>query len=954
MAITSSTLTEPPLLQTKISIPQIPSGFVSRPRLTEQVHRGVEGPLTLLAAPAGFGKTHLLLEWAKETRLPVAWLTLDSDDNDISRFFRYLIGALQTLEAKLGEEALDFTQSSTGGGLEVGLTLLINELSALLKEMALVLDDFQVLENPLALQGVSFLLKYLPPNLHLVIASRSEPELDLAFLRAKSRVVEVGADDLRFTGEEVARYFQQAVGMQLSPETVQTLEERTDGWITSLQMAAISLKNRADPATLLANLQGKAYYLAGFLAEEILDRQPGEIRQFLLRSSILETLSGPLCEAVVNPDAQPGYGAVMLNRLEQAQLFITALDEKHEWFRYHPLFADFLRQVQAEVNPAEIPELHQRAALWLEGNGNLDEAFRHALASRKFVWTVEMIERNVLAMINSGEVSALARWIDRLPEEIVRQRPPLILAYAWALIVTNRLDLAQYWLDELRRLLDQHEKQTAAAPILDEPGTVEGFEKVNWSIIRGGLALCESYLAMASGDMEQAAELSQQATSYLHDEGPYYSSTYFRSIVALDDSISSILSGDTQKAVESLRTTIKIARQANNQFVMIIAGCALADMQALQGQLSKAWETYQRVQYWARGPEGKPLPLAGLVDMGLGEILLEHDLLEEARDYLERGVRITQSMWYIGSLHGVIALARLRQAMGDIPGTLEVIEEAARMALSTDASEWDEVVAPVVAVRLALQRDDLASAELWWKKGGFPDLNTPIALENYPYHVFEYLLLTQARFLLVKGQGTGNAGDLKQAEEILGTLLLQAGRFQRVTSQIEIFVLLAMVQSALGDEGATKTLLRALALGEPEGYRRVYLDEGWRLADLLRQCRSVQGKSGSQLPSLALIDSLLEASQHAETHREFEYRPVEGQASPTTARLEDGLPISLSAREMEVLALIAEGKSNQEISAELYLALNTVKRHAYNIYAKLEVKKRTQAVSRARQLGLIP
>jgi LuxR family maltose regulon positive regulatory protein len=910
--------------------------------------------LTLLAAPAGFGKTQLLLEWTRETRLSVAWLTLDSDDNDLSRFFRYLIGAMQNLEARLGEEALDFTQSSIEAGLEAGLTLLINELSSIPKDFALVLDDFNVLENPAVLQGVNFLLKYLPPNLHLVIASRSEPELDLAFLRAKGRLVELGADELRFTDEEVVQYFQQAVGLELPPETVQALEERTDGWITALQMAAISLRHQADPTLYLANLQGDAHYLVEFLAEEVLDRQPEEMRQFLLRSSILGSLSGPLCEAVVTPDAQPGYGAVMLNRLEHAHLFTTALDEKHEWFRYHPLFADFLRQVEAEVNPTEIPGLHKRAALWLEGNGNLREAFRHALASGDMEWATDLIERNALPMINMGEVTALARWIGRLPDDITRQRPPLILAYAWALIVTHQPDLAQDWLDELRRLLDQHEKQTAAAPILDDLGSVAGFEKVNWSIIRGGLALCESYLAMARGDMEQAAELSQQATGYLYDERAYYSSTYFRSIVALNDSISSILSGDTQKAIESTRAATRIARQANNQFVMIIAGCALADMQALQGQLSKAWETLQRVQYWAQGPEGKPLPLAGLVDMALGEILLEHDLLEEARDYLERGVRLTRSMWYIGSLHGVISLARLRQAMGDIPGTLEVIEEAERMALSTDASEWDDVVAAVVAVRLALQRDDLASAELWWKKGGFPDLNTPIALENYPYHVFEYLLLTQAKFLLIKGQETGRAGDLQQAAELFEMLLLEAERLQRVTSQIQILVQQAMLQSALRDEGAAKTLLRALALGEPEGYRRVYLDEGRRLADLLRQCRSVQQESGSHLPSLAFLDSLLEAIQRTETGREFDQRPDKGRASPTTAHLEDGLPISLSAREMEVLALIAEGKSNQEISAELYLALNTVKRHVYNIFAKLEVKKRTQAVSKARQLGLIP
>jgi LuxR family maltose regulon positive regulatory protein len=954
MAISPSTLIELPLLRTKISVPQIPCGSISRPRLIEQIQRGVEGPLTLLAAPAGFGKTHLLIEWTKETSLPVAWLTLDNDDNDLSRFFRYLIGALQTLEAGLGEEALDFSQVSTGDGLQVGMTLLINEISTLSREMVLVLDDFQVLENPAALQGISFLIKYQPSNLHLVIASRSQSELDLAFLRAKGRAIELDADDLRFTAEEIEQYFEQAIGRRLPCETVQALEERSDGWITSLQMAAISVKNQADPATLLANLQGEAHHLAGFLAKEVLDRQPWDVRQFLLKSSILNTLSGALCEAVVNPDAQSGYGAVMLDRLEDGHLFITALDEKHEWFRYHPLFADFLRQVEAEVNPNEIPELHKRAALWLEGNGNLEEAFRHALAAQDMGWAAELIERNALPMINMGEVTALARWIGRLPDDITRQRPLLILAYAWALIVTHQPDLARDWLDELRRFLDQPEKQTTAAPSLDDLGSVKGFEKVNWSIIRGGLALCESYLAMASGDMEQAAGLSQQATGYLYDEGPYYSSTYFRSIVALNDSISSILSGDTQKAIESLRAAIRIARQANNQFVMIIAGCALADMQALQGQLSKAWETLQRVQYWARGPEGKPLPLAGLVDMALGEILLEHDLLEEARDYLERGVRITRSMWYIGSLHGVIALARLRQAMGDIPGTLEVIEEAARMALSTDASEWDDDLAAIVAVRLALQRDDLTAAEQWWKKGGFPDLNTPIALEGYPYHVFEYLLLTQAKFLLVKGQETGRAGELQQAAELLEMLLPEAKRLQRVESQIQILVLQAMAQSVLGDERATKTLLLALALGEPEGFRRFFLDEDWRLADLLRQCRSAQQASGSHLPSLAFLDGLLESIQRGVPARQGDQRSVEGRAAPTTTHLEDGLPITLSAREMEVLALIAEGKTNQEISTELYLALNTVKRHAYNIYAKLEVKKRTQAVSKARQLGLIP
>ena len=924
-----------PLLHTKISAPRIPNKFVHRPRLTGRLHQGVKGPLTLLAAPAGFGKTQLLIEWTKETHLPIAWLTVDSDDNDLSRFFRYLIGALQTIVPGLGEETLDIIQFTGGSKLEVGLTLLINELSSLPKERVLVLNDFHVLENPAVLQGVSFLLKYLPSNLHLVIASRSEPELDLASLRAKGRVLELGADDLRFTTEEIVEYFQQAAGLALPLEMAQALEERTNGWITSLQMAALSLKDQVDLATLLAHSQGDANYLSDFLAEEVLDRQPADIRQFLLRSSILETLSGPLCEAVVKPDAQSGYGAVMLNRLEHANLFLTALNGKYEWFRYHPVFADFLRQVQAQVNPAEIPELHKRAATWLEGNGNLNEAFRHALASQDMEWAGDMIQRNRDKMIKAGEVSALTHWIGQLREEIIHRRPYLILTYAWALIATHQLDPARYWLDEARQLLNQQE-------------SMKGFGKADLQYFRGSLAVSQSHLAMLNGDIEQAAKFSKQAIRYLPEEN-----VYLRSLLALDESLSFFLSGDTQKAVESLRATARIARQANNPLATIIALCQLADTQFLQGKISQAKATLLKAQYSTIGPEGQPLPLAGLVDIGLGEILLEHDLLEEARDHLECGCQVTGSTWYLGCLDGKLSMARLRQAMGDISGVGEIIEEAARMALNTDSSEWDDALVSAVAVRLALQRDDLAAAEQWWKKGGFPDLNAAIPLEDYPYHVFEYLLLTQARFLLARGRETGKARDLKQASEMLSTLLSEAERFQRVTSQIQSLILQAMAQFAVGNDRATKNLLHALALGEPEGYRRIYLDEGWRLMDLLRQCRTAQEESGGHFPSLTFIDSLLEAIQPGEGAKPANDQPIQHSNGSIMAHLEDGFPVSLSAREIEVLRLIAEGKSNQEISAELYLALNTVKRHAYNIYTKLEVKKRTRAVSRAREMGLI-
>ncbi len=583
---------KPPLLTTKISIPRLPGEFVHRPRLTRRIDQGVKSPLTLLTAPAGFGKTNLLVEWTTKTDLPVAWLSIDNDDNDASRFIRYAVGAVQTVVPGFGEEALalDLLQSPQGDGWKMGLTLLINELAVLPKEIVLVYDDFHVLENPVIVERLDFFIKHTPPNFHLIIASRSEPtELDMAFLRAKGRVFELGMEDLRFTGEEVVQYFQQVIGRELPPETTHTLEERTDGWITSLQMAALSLKEQTDPAKLLANLEGKSHYLSDFLAEEVLDHQPGEIRQFLLRTSILETLSGPLCEAVVKPDAQSGYGTVMLSRLEHSNLFITALDEKREWFRYHPLFADFLREVQRQVNPAEIPELHKRAANWFEANGNLNEAFRHALASRDMEWAADMLERNVQALINLGEVSAIARWIGSLPEELTHKRPLLSVGYAWALIATHQLDLARYWLEDVRQSVEQLEKQTEATPTRD--ASLAG--------IRGGIALCESYLAMWSGNLEQAAKFSRQAASFFPAEN-----VYLRSMIALDKSISLVLSGDTQKAIESLRVTTRIARQANNPTVQIIATCEVAIMQWIQGQLSKAWETLQKestvLSYWSR------------------------------------------------------------------------------------------------------------------------------------------------------------------------------------------------------------------------------------------------------------------------------------------------------------------------------------------------------------------
>lgn len=939
---------ERPLLKTKISIPQPSPEFVRRPRLTERIERGVAGALTLLAAPAGFGKTNLMIEWVAETALPVAWLDIDGDDNEPGRFFRYLVGALQTLEPQVGEEALDFILSNRANSLEIGLPQLINEIDALGNDLVLVLDNFQVLENSSIIHNIIFLLRHIPHNLHLVIASRSEPALDLALLRAKAQVMDVGADDLRFTGEEIVLFFKQTMGLQIPPATVAVLEKHTEGWVTALQMIALSLQNQTDPVALLDNLQGDVHYLVDYLAEEVLEHQPEEIRQFLLRSSILDTLNGPLCEAVVKPQAKPGYGRVMLNRLEDAKLFIITLDESHEWFRYHHLFADFLRHIQAENNPDEIPELQKRAALWYEENANLDEAFQYALASGDVDWAANLIERNIETMIKTGEIFSLTHWIGKLPDEIIRQRPRFSLSYAWGLIAAYQLDHARYWIDLVQQILSQVESHEQINLCVYDTQAIRSIENTGLWNIRGGLAICQSTLAMLNGDLEQAAEFSSQATSYLRVENPFV-----HSLLALDDSLYFILSGDIPNAIDSLRHTIKIAQQANNLLVLIIATCQLAEMQTLQGQLSQALVTLQKARLMTLGPDNKPLPLAGLVDIEMGEIFYERNDLEKAITYLESGCQVAQSFWSISNLDGLITLARLRQTQRDIAGSQTIIDDAYLIALSTESSQWDDTIVSAVAVRLALQRGDLAAAEIWWKKGGCGDPTSPIALENYPYHVFEYLLLTQVRFLLAISRNTGSPKYLKQALDLLEMLLMEAERFKRLSSQIEILVLQSMVLHIQRDGSAKNVLLQALALGEPEGYRRIYLDEGQYLSELLTQCQLEQQSLSSYLPSPAFINCIIETLAEENNTFSSTNKSIPQYTSSEKIELENGISVSLTAREMEVLQLIADGKTNQEISTHLFLALNTVKRHVYNIFAKLDVKKRTQAVSKARKLGLI-
>jgi LuxR family maltose regulon positive regulatory protein len=924
-------------LRTKISIPPTRPGFVRRPRLTARINEGVKGPLTLLSAPAGFGKTQLLAEWAAESTHAIAWLTLSAEDNDYVRFFRYLSRAFQEVEPRLSEAIQDYLQTAETNRLEMA-TLLINEVSAIPKHFVLVMDEYHVLENPSIIADFNFLLNNLPPNLHVVIASQSEQSLDLALLRARGQITEIGANQLHLSPEEIEQFFHQTIQLQLPPETIQALEERTEGWLIGLQLAALSLRSPSDPTAPLRGFHGDASYLVDFLTREVLGGQPEEVRQFLLRCSILDVLSGSLCETLLEWDAAPGYGTRMLDQLEHSNLFVTPLDEQRQWFRFHNLFAEFLRHMLLETHAQEIPLLHKRASIWFEQHGNLEEAFKHGLATGDMDWALILIDRNIETLLESGEVSTLTYWTSKLPREQLHQRPRLGLAYAWGLAVTHQIDEARFWLDDVQQTLDRRGKEPGQS-MFTYPG--DSLPQPS----QGELALVRSRLALSTGDFQQAAEYSSLAVSYLKEGNPF-----IKSFLSLEEGMACIFSGDTSRAIDALSATVAFARRANNLFVLIVASCQLAEMQILQGRLNQAFVTLQKARLLAAGTSEKPSALVGIVDNGLGEILRERNQLEQAKEHLEHGRRLSQTAWWVSSLEGTISLVRLLQSQGDFSAAQSLLNEAFRLSLSEESSQWDAISVAATALRLALQRGDLSAARRWWEQSALRDFQPDVSLENYPYHVFEYLLLTQARYDLAVGQAAGDTLRLKQALEQLQSILPQVEHFKRVTSQIEILVLRAMIEYALGeDDQAVQTLLNALALGEAEDYRRIYLDEGRIMAELLARCRDEQQQSGAYYPSLQYIESLLEVC-----------RQEVGIGTPTVkarlgaAKTPDDFTIFLSARELEVLSLIAAGKSNEEIAAQLYLALNTVKRHASNIYDKLEVKKRTEAVAKARQLGLIP
>jgi LuxR family maltose regulon positive regulatory protein len=943
--------------------------------LLARLNEGLSRKLTLISAPAGFGKTTLLSEWLHDSRFTicdfglslakettthnpqfsnlnpqVAWLSLDEGDNDPTRFLTYFVAALQTIRPDMGQATLTALQSPQPPPLEALLTTLINELAELAGQTILVLDDYHLITTPHLHNSLAFLLDHLPPAVHLVITSRADPPLSLARLRVRNQLTELRAADLRFTPDEIATFLRQTIGLALSPEEISALAERTEGWAAGLQLAALSMQGRSDLSGFVSAFTGSHRFVLDYLVEEVLNRQPEAIQTFLLQTSILARLCGPLCDAILSwetetpqstaesslPLPSPLSGQVVLDYLERANLFLVPLDNRREWYRYHHLFAEFLRErlKRMAASPSSLPigetpelvtELHRRASRWYEQQMMLAEAINHSLSAKDFERAARLIGQIGQELLKRGEMATLDGWLELLPAEVIQAQLQLCIFQAWVQILNGKVDLAH---ERLRDVVKQN----------PEPHLV------------GQMAAIQAFVALLQGEALLAAELSQQALDLLPE-----SDSFLRHLVTINLSIPCMLSGDVKTAAQIFAEIAQTSRQSGNLMIAIMATCQVAEMLIAQGQLRQAAETYRQALAMATAPGGQLLPGAGAAYIGLGFLSLEQNELAAASRHVDTGLKLSHQWGDILTFDAYLSLTRLRQAQGDAAGAFEALQQAGR--LIQRFSKLGDTLLAAYRVRLWLAQGNLAATIEWGQtyQGRLANKTAETGQEKKRlspssyYYLYEFEQLTLVRVLLAQS-GSNFDEHLQEAWRILESLRPPAELLGRLSSVIEILLLQALVRQAQGDLPQALTRLEeALTLAEPAGYVRLFVDEGAPVAKLLALLDQY-----STTVSRPYLKTLLAAFPNFDLRISDQTPIVNRSQRPPVGKSEIvNLVEPLSERELEILRLIATGKSNHEIGQMLFIAIGTVKKHINNIYTKLNVHSRTQALAEAKALGLL-
>jgi LuxR family maltose regulon positive regulatory protein len=910
------------LLATKLHLPRPRPGFVPRPRLAVRLDEGLAHGLVMVLAPAGYGKTVALADWARRGRRPVAWLSLDVDDNDPVRFWRHVVAAVGPARPGVAERLLPLFGPPPPSSFEGLVTALINELAGQPgdDEPVLILDDYHLIDAEQVHESLSFMLEHKPPVLQVVLASRSDPPLPLGRLRARGQLAELRAAELRFTADEAAALLQQVAegaGRALSSADVAALTARTEGWAAGLQLAGLSLRGQADPAGFVAAFSGSHRYVLDYLAGEVLEHLDGQMRDFLLETSVLERLSGELCDAVTG---RTGSQA-LLERVEQAGLFLVPLDDVRGWWRYHHLFAGLLRARLEQERPARVVALHRAAAAWHEEHDLADDAVRHALAAGDAAWAARLIEQHFDAALQQGQRATIHRWLAALPADLVHARARLNLAQAWMAVVGGHVEVAGVALGAA---------QQASAPVAEEP--FEPSAGRGASLLANtpaAITIGQGWLAWLRGDADDAAALVSQALAELTDDD-----WLLTSMCQLELALADRLRGRLDHAERGLTASIAGWRAAGQRGWAVSVCDYLGQVHLARGRLDAALGTYQLALEIAAGPGQLALPAAGIAYTGIAEVEYQRDELDAALRHVTEGIaRLRPASHTALMATGLARLSQIRQATGDPAGALEAIGEAERVAPSPAVGSLVNPV-PAQRARLMLAQGNVAAAARWTQQHGLGPGDKP----GYPQEL-EYLVL--ARVLLAQGHPA-------EALALLGRLLARAVAQNRTGSVIEIQALRALALAASGDgPKAADTLTGALALAGAQGQVRVFADEGPPMRALLG--RVVAARRAGRPPGRGIPFRHL-----ARVLRAFDGGPgAPGPGSAAGAGV-PGLADPLTGRELQVLAKLAAGTPNRAIAEQLFVTLFTVKKHISHILAKLGAANRTEAVARARELGLIP
>ena len=909
------------LLQTKLFIPRAHPEIVERPNLIRKFDEALNYRLVLVTAPAGYGKTTLLSHYFERSNKSIAWISLDDRDNEQIRFWSYFIAALQTMDASLGKTAQGMLQSPQPPPIENILINLLNDISLIPSDIIICMDDYHSISASKINEGMVFLIENLPEQMHLVIAGRSEPSFPLPLLRARRQLYELNSSDLRFSNDEAAQLLNHLMDLSLSADQVTKIEDLTEGWAAGLQLAGLSMQAAEDKSNQLETFSGSQRFIFDYLAQEVLNGQSEEVQNFLLRTAILDQLSGALCDSILdnNRDGKKttsGYSQSILEYLEKANLFIIPLDQQRRWYRYHHLFSDFLRAKHADqTDPLEIKELHSRASVWFKDNDMMPAAIEYAFSSGDYSAAANLINEDVTEIFFRSELPDLTSWLMKFPSEIIYAEPRLNMIGAWAYLATGQPDKAESHLQIVEDILGS--KADGSPESLDLSPD-----------IRGALAeICciRTSHAFNQFDLDQALTLSNRTLAYLNEDvqsGLFNDKRDILAVTHFNQAVMFELKGEITGASELFSKSIEL--NEDNLHLVPMAISRLANLQELQGTLGKAEKTYRKAMRMTEDYQ-YPLPLAGMANIGLGSLSCERNNLKGAEIHLKNGIELGH-MWSLWELltAGYMRLSRVEMSIGEFSKANKLLDDLID-AIGKLQVTWPIPMVQAYQAMLWARQGKLAEASEWSQRCGI-DPEQPIEYNQ------ETIAVPLVRVWIALSKYDDARGLIDK--------LIKANESRQARGQIlQLLIFDALASFSQGEhESAFVSIKRALKLAENENYQRIFLDEGETMETILQAFdERLSNQDDEHLKGF--IGQLLHAFQSEPFHDQ--------EKDLQTITILD----QLSEREIDVLKLLEQGLSNQQIAANLYISLNTVKAHLKSIYAKLGVNNRVQAVAKGHKIG---